>query len=333
MMPENAVTHRFIETNGIRMHLAEQGTGPLVVLLHGFPETWQSWQPQMAALADAGYHAVAPDMRGYGQTDAPAAIEAYTTFHLVGDVVGLLDALATERAAIVGHDWGSAVAWQVALLRPDRVRALCTLSVPYAPRGTAHGPRSAVPPTAALRQMVGDHFFYQLYFQEPGRAEAELERDIRQTLRMMLVGLSGDATPAEQWHPIHPSPDATLFTDVTPPTALPAWLSEDEIDQLTAEFTRTGLRGGLNWYRNIDRNWELSAAYSRAPIVPPTLFLWGDRDPLFEVAAVRAQVEHLGNFVPHLQSVRLDGCGHWVQRERAAATNAALLAFLAQHPA
>ena len=160
-----------------------------------------------------------------------------------------------------------------------------------------------------------------------------MERDIRQTLRMMLVCLSGDATPAEQWHPIHPAPDATLFTDVTPPTTLPAWLSEGEIDDLSVEFTRTGFRGGLNWYRNIDRNWELSAPYSRAPIVPPTLFLWGDRDPLFEIAAVRAQVEHLGKVVPRLQSVRLDGCGHWVQRERAAATNAALLAFLAQHPA
>ena len=168
MMPEAAVTHRFIETNGIRMHLAEQGTGPLVVLLHGFPETWQSWRQQMAALAEAGYHAVAPDMRGYGQTDAPADVAAYTTLHLVGDVVGLLDALGAERAAIVGHDWGAAVAWQVALLRPDRVRALCTLSVPYAPRGPAHGPRSAVPPTTIFRQMVGDHFFYQLYFQEPG---------------------------------------------------------------------------------------------------------------------------------------------------------------------
>jgi pimeloyl-ACP methyl ester carboxylesterase len=333
MFPESAVTHRMIATNGIQMHIAEQGTGPLVVLLHGFPETWRSWRQQMAALAGAGYHAVAPDMRGYGQTDAPAAVDAYTILHLVGDVVGLLDALETEQAVVVGHDWGALVAWQMALLRPDRVRALSTLSVPYSPRGPAHGPRSAMPPTAIFRQMVGDHFFYQLYFQEPGLAEAELERDIPQTIRMMLVGLSGDATPAERWHPIHPSPQATLFTDATPPMALPAWLTEADIAQTAGEFARTGFRGGLNWYRNMDRNWELAAAYTRVRIQPPTLFLWGDRDPIYEVAAVRAQVARLGEAVLHLQSMRFDGCGHWVQQERAAETNTALLAFLAQHPA
>ena len=188
MSPESTMTHRFMQVNGIQMHIAEAGTGPLVVLLHGFPETGRSWRHQMAALADAGYHTVAPDLRGYGQTDAPPAIESYTVLHLVGDIVGLLNALEAPSAAIVGHDWGAIIAWHVALLRPDRVRALSTLSAPYVPRGLAYGPRSAIPPTTIARQMIGDHFFYQLYFLEPGRAEAEMERDIRQTLRMIAGG-------------------------------------------------------------------------------------------------------------------------------------------------
>ena len=325
---QSAPTQRFIDVNGVRMHITEQGVGPLVLLMHGFPETARSWRHQLAPLAAAGYHVVAPDMRGYGQTDAPPASEAYTMLHLVGDMVGLLDALEAPQAAIIGHDWGAAVAWHTALLRPDRVRTLITLSVPYAPRGPAYGARGGVAPTTIFRQMVGDHFFYQLYFQEPGVAEAEMERDVAQTLRTMLVGASGDATPAERWHPIHPAADATLFTGITPPTSLPAWLDAAEVDLQIAEFTRTGFRGGLNWYRNIDRNWELLAAYSRAPILPPTLFIWGDRDPTFEIAAARSQVEHLAEFVPHLQQLQLAGCGHWVQQERPAATNAAILAFL-----
>jgi pimeloyl-ACP methyl ester carboxylesterase len=328
MSDDSAITHRVIETNGIHMQLAEQGEGPLVVLLHGFPETSYSWRHQMTALAEVGYHAVAPDMRGYGGTDAPADIAAYSMLHLVGDIVGLLDALEAPQATIVGHDWGAAVAWHVALLRPDRVGKLCTLSVPYAPRGPAHGSRSAIAPTAIFRQMVGSGFFYQLYFQEPGRAEAELEQDVGRTLRMMLVGISGDATPAARWHPIRPEADATLFTGMTAPTTLPPWLTEDDIAHYATDFARTGFRGGLNWYRNIDRNWELLAAYARMPITPPTLFIWGDADPLYEIPAARAQVEHLADFVPHLTTLRLPGCGHWVQQERANETNAALLDFL-----
>jgi hypothetical protein len=182
-----AVSHRFIESNGIRMHLAEQGVGPLVLLCHGFPESWYSWRHQLSALAEAGFHAVAPDQRGYGQTDRPEAIEVYTTLHLVGDMLGLLDALGEEQAVIVGHDWGASVAWNAALMQPDRFPAVIVLSIPYIPRGPAHGPHSTVRPTEVMRRMVGDHFFYQLYFQQPGIAEAELERDVRTTIRRFLI--------------------------------------------------------------------------------------------------------------------------------------------------
>src|SRR6266446_7493014 len=179
------VTHRTIETNGISMHLAEAGAGPLVVLCHGFPESWYSWRHQLAAFAEAGFHAVAPDMRGYGQTDRPEEIDQYTLLHLVGDIVGLLDALGAEQAVIVGHDWGAPVGWHAALLRPDRFRAVIGLSVPYRPRGP-------VRPTSVMPQSE-DAVFYQLYFQTPGVAEAEFERDPRLTLHSLLYWASGEA--------------------------------------------------------------------------------------------------------------------------------------------
>src|SRR5881296_1667106 len=179
-----SVAHHTINTNGIRLHFVEQGEGPLVVLCHGFPESWYSWRHQLAALADAGFHAVAPDMRGYGQTDAPAEIDRYTMLHLVGDMVGLLDALREKMAVIVGHDWGAPVAWHAALLRPDRFRAVVGLSVPYRPRGSAR-PTTVMPRNA-------EALFYQLYFQTPGVAEAELERDVRDTMRTVAWAGSGD---------------------------------------------------------------------------------------------------------------------------------------------
>src|SRR2546428_4836052 len=182
--PASGVQHRFVDTNGIRMHIAEQGSGPLVVLCHGFPECWYSWRHQLEALADAGFHATAPDMRGYGQSDAPDDIDRYTLFHLVGDMVGLLDALGAESAVIAGHDWGAPVAWHAALLRPDRFRAVIGLSVPFRPRGP-------VRPTTVMPQ-TDDAVFYQLYFQTPGVAEAEFEHDIRRFIRATLYSISGD---------------------------------------------------------------------------------------------------------------------------------------------
>src|SRR5499425_3112962 len=176
-MTSGEITHRTIETNGIHMHLAEQGEGPLVVLCHGFPECWYSWRHQLPALAEAGFRAVAPDMRGYGQSDSPDAIDQYTLLHLVGDMVGLLDALGAESAVIAGHDWGAPVAWHAALLRPDRFRAVIGLSVPFRPRG-------AVRPTTAMPR-TDEAVFYQLYFQTPGVAEAELEQDVRATIRRL----------------------------------------------------------------------------------------------------------------------------------------------------
>jgi pimeloyl-ACP methyl ester carboxylesterase len=324
----HAVSHRFIETNGLKMHIAEQGTGPLVLLCHGFPEFWYSWSYQMSTLAASGYHVVVPDQRGYGQTDSPDAIESYTLLHLVGDMVGLLDALGEQQAVIAGHDWGANVAWHTALLRPDRFRAVAALSVPYVPRGPVSGPRSNIRPTEAMRQLSANRFFYQLYFQEPGVAEAELERDVRTTMRRLLSGLSGDTSPAERWHPILPDPHSTMLDSAPEPTQLPHWLTEEKLDRYVEAFQRSGFRGGLKWYRNFDRNWELLAAYSGGKITVPTLFMWGDQDPSLEIPGVNKRIARMSEVIPQLQSITLAGCGHWVQQERAEEVNTALLTFL-----
>ena len=326
----DAMSHRFVDTNGLRVHLVEQGTGPLMLLCHGFPELWYSWRFQLPALAQAGYHVVAPDLRGYGQTDQPDDPAVYTLLHLVGDLIGVLDVLGERQAILVGHDWGSVLAWHAALMRPDRFPALITMSSPYLPRGPLHEARATVPPTQSWRQSFGDHFFYQSYFLQPGVAELELERDVRTTMRRFLYGLSGDAPPSEHWHPIVPGLQASAFNSAGNPTYLPSWLTEADLDVYTAEFERTGFRGGLNWYRNIDRNWELLAAYSGASISQPTLFLWGDQDPILEVAGMRRGIERIQQFVPNLRQIVLPGCGHWIQNERTQEVNAEILAFL-QH--
>src|SRR5258708_18021667 len=216
------ITHRFIETNGIRMHVAEAGQGPLVLLLHGFPESWYSWRHQLAALAQAGYHAVAPDQRGYGQTDRPAEIEKYTQLHLVGDIIGLLDALQEEQAVVVGHDWGAPIAWNAALMRPDRIRGVVGLSASYRPRGL-------VSMLTAMRSLLGEGF-YMAYFQQPGVAEAELEGDVRTTMRTLLYSLSGDA-PADraEAQPVLP-PSGGILHIMLDPESLPTLLTEQDID-------------------------------------------------------------------------------------------------------
>jgi pimeloyl-ACP methyl ester carboxylesterase len=181
------MNHRLVESNGIKMHLAEDGEGPLVVFCHGWPESWYSWRHQLKALAEAGYRVVAPDQRGYGKTDRPEAVEGYNIHQLSGDIVGLVDALGETEAVIVGHDWGSAVAWFCALLRPDIFRAVVLLSVPYIRRSWMD-----IRPTEAMKQAVGEKQFYQLYFQEPGKAEAEFEADVRKTILMVLCSASGE---------------------------------------------------------------------------------------------------------------------------------------------
>ena len=325
-MPE--LKHRTAETNGIRMHFAECGAGPLVVLCHGFPESWYSWRHQLRALAEAGFHAVAPDMRGYGETDRPEAIDQYTLLHLVGDIVGLVDALGADKAVIAGHDWGAPVAWHAALLRPDRFRGVIGLSVPYVPR-------FPVAPTSTMPQRE-DALFYVLYFQSPGIAEVELERNVPRAIRSIIYSLSGDAprpsnTESARGEIAMVPRRGGLLARMVDQAPLPSWLAESDMDFYVKEFTRTGFRGGLNWYRNIDRNWELLAAFAGAPVTVPALYIAGDRDLVLGFRGMDQVIANLSTFVPRLQkTLILPNCGHWTQQERAAEVNDAMIAFLRQ---
>jgi pimeloyl-ACP methyl ester carboxylesterase len=322
------IVHRTVEANGISIHLAEAGNGPLVLFCHGFPESWYSWRHQLHALADAGYRAVAPDMRGYGKTSRPEAIDQYTLLHLVGDMVGVLDALGAPGAAVVGHDWGAPVAWHCALLRPDRFRVVAGLSVPYVPRGSTR-------PTTAMPQ-TDSSLFYQLYFQAPGVAEAELERNPRETIRRLLYSGSGDVprksdiTMGDKAPGMVPRTGGFLTRSVDP-EVLPTWLTPADINFYSAEFARSGFRGGLNWYRNIDRNWELLAPYAGAKVTVPALYIAGDRDLVVKFPKMDRLLPNLNLFAPNLvRTIMLPGCGHWTQQERADEVNSALIAFLGE---
>jgi pimeloyl-ACP methyl ester carboxylesterase len=313
-------TERFVDTNGVRLRVFEAGDrgAPVVVLAHGFPELAYSWRHQIPALADAGYHVLAPDQRGYGGSSRPDAVEAYDIHALCADVVGLLDDVGARRGVFVGHDWGAPVAWNAALLHPDRVAAVAGLSVPPTPRPQAR-------PTEAWRQMFGENFFYILYFQQPGVADAELDGDPARTMRRMIGGLrpSGDKDAAVRM--IAPGPEG--FIDRLPePDGLPEWISQDELDHYIAEFTRTGFTGGLNWYRNFDRNWETTAELADATTGVPALFLAGSADPVLGFTRPDRATEVVTG--PYRQ-VLIDGAGHWLQQERPDEVNTVLLEFLA----
>jgi pimeloyl-ACP methyl ester carboxylesterase len=321
VLPDGA-TAQVADAAGTRIHYVEAGDGPLVLLVHGFPESWYSWRHQLPALAAAGYRAVAIDVRGYGRSAAPLAVEDYRMVRHVADNVGLVAALGAETATIVGHDWGAPIAWTSALLRPDVFTAVAGLSVPYSPP-------SAIRPLAAMRAMAGDEEFYIEYFQEPGRAEAEIEADVRGWLSGFMYTASGDAPP--------PDPAAGTVATIPhgarmkdrfhQPDPLPSWLTEHDLDVYTSEFEHTGFRGPLNRYRNVDRDWEDLAAFRGKAIDVPALFIGGDRDgpTIWGGPAIAA----FGSTLPKLhRSLILEGCGHWTQQERPDEVNAALIDFL-----
>lgn len=313
------ITFSHHQVNGIRMRVAEKGSGPLVVFTHGWPESWYSWRHQIEALAGAGYRAVAPDMRGYGDTEAPQDVSAYTILHLVGDIVELVHTLGEKQAVVVGHDWGAVVAWHCALLRPDMFRAVAAMSVPYAPPGRID--------LLSSLDKGGIKTFYMQYFQAPGVAEAELERDVRDSLRRVYFSASGDGPEGKGFSVLAPG-KGLLDNTVAPDRALP-WLDETDLDHYTAEFTRAGFRGGLNWYRNLRRNWELTMPWRGCPIRQPSLFIAGERDGVLRFPASKAQVEAYPKTLPGLRGCHiLPGAGHWIQRERAAEVNTLLIDFL-----
>jgi pimeloyl-ACP methyl ester carboxylesterase len=294
------MAERQLRLNGIELHVVEGGSGPLVVLCHGFPELAFSWRHQIPVLADAGYRVVAPDMRGFGRSSRPHEVEAYDVKALCGDMTGLLDALGAESAIFVGHDWGASLVWSLALLEPARVRAVAGLSVPFVPRAPAA-------PIPIMRRHLGEDF-YIVWFQQPGPADEALARDVRRTL-----------TTSRQW-------TAAWGSELDSVPKLAPWLSEPELAVYVDAFERTGFTGGLNWYRNIDRNWELTEAVAERHVVQPAFFLTGELDPVrnfMPAAAMQGWVDDLR------ADIVVPGAGHWVQQQAPEAVNAALLEFLA----
>lgn len=312
-----------IKANGITIAYQDEGQGPALLLCHGWPELGHSWRHQVPVLVAAGYRVIVPDMRGFGGTDVPDAVEDYTILHLVGDMVGLLDALKIESCAIIGHDWGAPVAWHAALMRPDRFRAVAGLAVPWSPRGP-HGS------LVGMARAQGLSRFYMVWFQEPGVAEADLERDPYETHRRLLVGASGASAAAGKGWPLV-IPDGQGLIETCPAVeTLPDWLTEEDLQIYAAAYRRTGHRGGLNWYRNLDRNWALTAPWHGAPIRVPACFIAGSLDGVLRMPGMDKALKAMDGVTcaDYRGTTLIDGAGHWVQQEAPEATNKALIAFL-----
>jgi len=310
-----AIEQRSVRSNGIdlSLHIAGPEDGRPVWLLHGFPECWHSWREQIPALAAAGYRVFVPQMRGYGQSSAPEQVADYDVLTLCADIQGAMDLLGHRQVVMIGHDWGAVVAWHLALLEPERVTRLVTMSVPFAGRARR-------PVIEIMRELYADRFNYILYFQEPGVAEQELDADIELTLRLFMQ----DQDVFLQKKPA----TATLLEGVDAPGKLPNWCTPQDLEVYVQTFATNGFRGPLNWYRNFERNWQRTEFLAGQQVLQPTLFLIGDRDPVgvFEAHTLKRMPE----VVPNLQQEVLVNCGHWIQNEQGPKVNERLLGFLSQ---
>ncbi len=303
------------------MHITEAGEGPLVLLLHGFPELGYSWRHQIEPIAEAGYRVVAPDQRGYGKTDCPTAVEAYDMLQLTADIVGLVEALGEKEAIVVGHDFGSIVAQYCALLRPDIFKAMVLLSVPYAPRRWGD-----LLPTQLMKKMSGDNVYYINYFQAPDKIEKELDLNVKDTILKLLCASSGSVKEKNN-SPLIFSKSQRFIDQYVLPDKLPAWLTEEDLDIYTKMFTHSGFSGPVNWYRNLDRNWSLTPFLTGARIMQPALFIEGELDP---VRLVHSSAHEIMKFyVPNLKdTIFIQGVGHWIQQEQPDVVNDAIINFL-----
>ncbi|MDZ8110201.1 MAG: alpha/beta hydrolase [Nostoc sp. DedQUE12a] len=307
---------RTIETNGVSLRTVVEGEGPLVILLHGWPQCWYLWRHQIDPLVEAGFKVAVPDQRGYGGSDAPEEVNAYDIIHLTGDVVGIADALGYATFTVVGHDWGAPVAWNTALLHEERVNAVVGMSVPY----------SRYPVGELTKQEnFGDQFWYMVYFQKPGIAEAEFEADIRRSLRM-IYGMGSGSNSEEIF--FKPKPSTSGFLDgLIDPVEQPSGVTQEDLDYYVEQYKRSGFRGGLNWYRNIDRNMEITPQLEDKKISQPALFIAGEKDVVLKFPGMN--LDEMSNLVPNLKKqIIIPGVGHWVSVESPQVVNEALLSFL-----
>jgi pimeloyl-ACP methyl ester carboxylesterase len=315
-------TFQNIQTRGARLRVMVEGTGPLCVLVHGWPESWYSWRHQIDPLVDAGYRVAALDVRGYGGSECPQPIEAYDMISLTDDVVDVIDALGEKQAILIGHDWGAPIVWTTAIRYPERIRAVVGLSVPFLGRG-------ARPTIDIYRETYKGRFFYQLYFQTPGVAEKELEADIPKSLRMIYYSGCGDAPNGSGISSGKTGPDSPALEGLVDPDPLPPWLTKEDIAYYAEQFKTAGFRGSLNRYRNQERDHALLPELSERQVTQPALFIAGSRDSVLRfMPGVKLQ-DLMDKFYKDLRGkLILEGAGHWIQQERPKETNEAILAFL-----
>ncbi|KAK3041931.1 hypothetical protein RJ639_002239 [Escallonia herrerae] len=314
----DSIEHRMVTVNGINMHVAEKGKGgPVVLFLHGFPETWYAWRHQILASAALGYYAVAPDLRGYGDTDAPPTTASYSCFHAVGDLIGLIDLLGVEQVFLVAHDWGALIGWYLCLFRPDRVKAFVCLTVPFRPR------HPKMKPVETMRAYFGDDY-YICRFQEHGAIEAEIANyDTAEVLKKILTDRKPGPPCLPKGSPFGKTTDA--------PLPLPSWILEDDLKHFAQNFEKKGFTGGLNYYRALDLNWELTAPWTGAQVKVPVKFVVGDLDMTYTTPGVKEYI-HNGGFkkdVPLLEDVVvMEGVGHFINQEKAEEINAHIHDFI-----
>ncbi|XP_052194101.1 uncharacterized protein LOC127802378 [Diospyros lotus] len=321
------IEHRTVTVNGINMHVAEKGQGPLLLFLHGFPEIWYTWRHQILAFAALGYRAVAPDLRGYGDSDAPASPSAYTCFHAVGDLVALIDSLEASEAFVVGHDWGAMIGWYLCLFRPDKVKAFVSLAVPFRPR------HPKMKPVETMRAFFGDEY-YMCRFQEPGEMEAEIARyGTAEVLRKILTDRRPGPPRLPKDNPFGISADAALQLQpqLQLQLQLPSWFQDEDLKYYTSKFDQKGFTGGLNYYRVLDLNWELTAPWTGMQVKVPVKFIVGDLDMTYTTPGIKEYV-HSGGLkrdVPLLEdTVVLEGVGHFLNQERPDQVNKLVYSFI-----
>ncbi|XP_059439075.1 uncharacterized protein LOC132171704 [Corylus avellana] len=310
------VEHTVVPTNGINMHVASIGAGPVILFVHGFPELWYSWRHQLLYLSSLGYRCIAPDLRGYGDTDAPPSPALYTAFHIVGDLVGLLDHLGIDRVFLVGHDWGAMMVWYFSWFRPDRVKAVVNLCVPFFPRNPA------INLGDGFRALFGDDYYF-CRFQEPGEVEKDFACVDTAILVKKFFSLFGPIPLCV--------PKEVGFRGLQTPDTLPCWLSEEDINYYASKFSQKGFTGGLNYYRASTLSWELTAPWTGLQIKVPAKFIVGDKDIIYNIPGIKEYV-HNGGFkkdVPYLQDVVvMEGVAHFINQAKAEEISAHIYEFI-----
>jgi pimeloyl-ACP methyl ester carboxylesterase len=320
------IKQRFIKINGVRYFIKQAGnpTAPLILFLHGFPDSWYSWRHQLEAMAAAGYYAVAPDMLGCGETDAPMEIERYSQDEMAKDIAGLIERLGHEQAIIVGHDLGASLAWQICLLYQEKVKAVIALSIPY-------GGRALAQPIPHMKKVFGDKFFYILYFQKLGVAEGELDADVHNSLLRIYFSLGAEGSEIAAQYVANDNPiSAENYLDTTiRPEKLPKWLKAEDLAYYVGRYEKKGFRGILNWYRCLDIYWKRTEHLAGKKITQPTYFIAGKNDPINYM--VRKAIKRLPNVVEDLRGVEFfDDCGHWIPCEQTELLNEKLLKYIGE---